>query len=131
MERRDVLDGFVRIARIVQPRIGRVRSRMAFEIEDFHSPLPYRLALKFLMNSNALTVDSLHTVKIHNPISECIDMFIPHAPSNLLLPMCWMRYLPQLRVLLIRNVAIVAAPVPSSNAALELCQVFRVASQDK
>lgn len=38
---------------------------------------------------------------------------------------------PHLGVLLICEIDVVAAPVPSPNAALELCDVFRVASQDK
>ena len=42
-----------------------------------------------------------------------------------------MSRLPQVGVLLISEMHIVAAPAPSTNAPLELSHVFRVASQDK
>jgi len=85
MEHRNVLGWLVRIARIVQPGIGRICLGMVVQIEYFHNPIPYRLTLKDFLHRHAFTVRSFRTVKLMDDYLEVV--YMAHAVASTKSPM--------------------------------------------
>jgi hypothetical protein len=72
--------GLLWIAGIVQPGIRRIGPRVAFEVEDFHDPIPASLTLKNFLYGHAFTVRSFRTVELVNDGFEFV--YVAHAVAS-------------------------------------------------
>src|SRR5260370_1291489 len=80
MKNGNALDWLLWVACIVQPRIGRVRLRMTFQVKAFHDSVPAGLAVESLFHWNTNLMCSRATVQGMNCIPQFFD--VAHAAAS-------------------------------------------------
>src|SRR5664280_1402446 len=82
MKHRYMLCWLGRVARIVQPRIRRIRLGMAFQVKDLYDAIPNRFTVENLFNRHALAVRGFRAMQLVNSLPEFFDMAHPAASSK-------------------------------------------------
>jgi len=84
VEHGDVTLRVVGIVRIMGPRIGVLSLWMPMKLKNFYSSIPYRLAIEYFEDGNAIDVSRLHVVEASDYISKFIDV-LHRRPFELVL----------------------------------------------